>query len=165
MKLRRYGTSVIFLAHDTNCFVDIWNAISGSAHPGKHDMACQARHTHVQARAECLIGDFLEVAHPYAYYGYQTQVTPRRWRCAPVATRVASWLCGMYARRTRDKRVRVLSAPAAFSRGAHRNHFADSRGSNIDPCGWTHRRAHAVQLHGELRKGALGQTSLLLTGR
>jgi hypothetical protein len=69
----------LILADDNDSFVDIRCAISGSSHPGEHDMASQARNSPVQTRAECLTGDFLEVAHAHACDGNQTQATLRQW--------------------------------------------------------------------------------------
>jgi hypothetical protein len=78
--------SLISSPHGDICFVDIRCAISGSAHPGEHDMACKARNSPVPTRTECLTGDFLEVAHAHACDGNQTQGTLRGWRYTPVAT-------------------------------------------------------------------------------
>jgi phage-related protein len=45
---------------------DIWSPLSSGTHPGKYDMASQARHPLVRTRAERLTCSFLEVAHAHA---------------------------------------------------------------------------------------------------
>lgn len=154
-----------FLPHDNNRFVDIRSTISGGAHSREHSVASQARHPLVQTCAGSLTSSILEVAHTHARDGNQPKSTLRRWRYAPVATTDASWLSGMYARRTCDKRIRIRTPPTTFRRAAHWSHCAHARTSHVDPRGRTHTGAHTVWLHGQLRDGVLVRASRLGPGR
>jgi phage-related protein len=58
---------------------DLWSPLSSGTHPGKYDMASQARHPLVRTRAERLTYSFLEVAHAHASVGGRISHGGRRW--------------------------------------------------------------------------------------
>jgi phage-related protein len=68
----------LFVSFHKMATADIWSPLPSGSHPGKYDMASQARHPLVRIRAERLTYSFLEAAHAHARVGGRTSHGGRR---------------------------------------------------------------------------------------